>query len=122
MHPFLQTTRLRSLACDQFVRSQRRRAGRQGRAMTVGRLVAFVIGLSLGWPSLSSAQPLGVIVDSVFGSDGSRRGQFSLHRGVAVDSQDQIVVADTGSHRIQVCDARGNCTAFWGIWEWSRPV
>jgi len=43
-----------------------------------------------------------------FGSSGSGDGQFFFPRGVAVDSSDNIYVADTENNRIQGFDSSGN--------------
>jgi len=37
---------------------------------------------------------------------------FNAPEGVAVDSQGRIIVADTGNHRIAVCNPNGACTTF----------
>ena len=43
-----------------------------------------------------------------FGSSGNGNGQFSGPYGVTIDRRnDQIVVADTGNHRIQIFDSKG---------------
>ena len=43
-----------------------------------------------------------------FGSSGNGNGQFNGPYGVTVDHRnDQIVVADTGNHRIQIFDSKG---------------
>ena len=49
---------------------------------------------------------------SSFGRRGSELGQFASPGGVTVDSQDRIIVADEGNHRIQICNYQGACTAF----------
>ena len=46
---------------------------------------------------------------------GTGLGQFNEPTGVAVDSQDRIVIADRFNHRIQVCTGDGDCTAFGGL-------
>ena len=45
--------------------------------------------------------------DKKFGSFGTGDGQFINPFGVAVDSSDNIVVADTGNNRIQIFDSSG---------------
>ena len=47
------------------------------------------------------------------GSQGSGPGQFLNPRGVAVDAQGNIYVADTGNQRVQKLDAQGNFLAEW---------
>ena len=84
-----------------------------------GWLVGLVVATSLLHPDLTQAQPRGFMVDAVFGSE-RLPGQFNRPSGVAVDSQDRIIVADTANHRIQVCDAQGICTAF-GRFESAPP-
>ena len=42
-----------------------------------------------------------------FGSRGSRQGQFAVPWGVAVDGEGNILVADTGNHRIQKFTSSG---------------
>ena len=42
----------------------------------------------------------------------STLGQFDSPSGIAMDSQNRIIVADTSRHRIQICDHQGICTAF----------
>ncbi len=49
-----------------------------------------------------------------WGSNGSGDGQFSFPSGLAVDSKDNIYVADTGNHRIQKFDVSGNFLTKWG--------
>lgn len=43
-----------------------------------------------------------------WGSKGSAQGQFNSVRGIAIDSQGLVYVADAGNKRIQVFDADGN--------------
>jgi len=43
-----------------------------------------------------------------WGSRGSEPGQFNMLRGIAVDAQGNVYVADAGNKRIQVFDADGN--------------
>jgi hypothetical protein len=42
-----------------------------------------------------------------WGSRGQEPGQFNMVHGIAVDSQDNVYVADTGNKRIQVFDREG---------------
>jgi hypothetical protein len=46
--------------------------------------------------------PINVYTAVSFGSNGEGNGQFNAPTGVAVDSQDNIIVADWGNSRIQV--------------------
>jgi DNA-binding beta-propeller fold protein YncE len=47
-----------------------------------------------------------------FGNMGAAPGQFMGPIGVEVDHLERIWIADTGNHRIQVCDEQGDCVAF----------
>ncbi|GFX15048.1 tripartite motif-containing protein 3 [Trichonephila clavipes] len=49
---------------------------------------------------------------SSFGSNGEGNGQFNAPTGVAIDSQDNIIVADWGNCRIQVFDMNGSFLSF----------
>ena len=40
-------------------------------------------------------------------------GEFNSPSGVAVDSKDNLYVADTGNNRIQVFDSHGNLLKYW---------
>lgn len=71
-------------------------------------LAAFVIA-SLGHAGSATAQ---YEFESAFGTFGSAAGQFDDPRGVAVENGGQIVIAESGNDRIQVCSDQGACTAF----------
>lgn len=47
-----------------------------------------------------------------FGGPGSGLGQFDNPWGLAVDSEGNIIIADSFNNRIQVCNRQGECTAF----------
>ena len=49
-----------------------------------------------------------------WGSEGSGDGQFKDIHGIAVDSKDNVYVADNGNNRIQVFDSDGNFITKWG--------
>lgn len=49
-----------------------------------------------------------------FGSYGTADGQFDNPRGLVVDRSGNILVADTGNHRIQVFDSQGNFLSSFG--------
>ncbi|CAD5223208.1 unnamed protein product [Bursaphelenchus xylophilus] len=49
-----------------------------------------------------------------FGEFGIQQGQFTEPSGVAVTAQNEIVVADTNNHRIQVFDREGNFKFMFG--------
>ena len=55
-----------------------------------------------------------------FGTEGSGQGQFDRHRGVAVDNEGNILVADTYNHRIQKFTANGQFLSVIGM-KGSRP-
>jgi len=49
------------------------------------------------------------------GTSGTGEGEFSFPFGIAVDSSDNIYVADTGNSRIQIFDSSGNFTKMFGF-------
>lgn len=49
-----------------------------------------------------------------WGSEGSEEGQFDFSRGVAVDSQGNVYVADNFNHRIQKFSSSGDFITAWG--------
>ena len=49
-----------------------------------------------------------------FGKEGSGDGMFKFPYGVAVSDGDEIVVGDTGNHRVQVFDSNGTFLRFFG--------
>ena len=49
-----------------------------------------------------------------WGGHGYGPGQFLRPRALAMDDDDQIYVADSGTHRIQVFDTAGNLVRSWG--------
>ena len=49
-----------------------------------------------------------------FGSNGEGNGQFNAPTGVAVDAQDNIIVADWGNSRVQVRFFK-NSAIFWKV-------
>jgi hypothetical protein len=56
----------------------------------------------------------GVTTEGTFGSEGSGSDQFSSPGGAEVDSDGNIVIADTANNRVQICDQEGNCTELVG--------
>ncbi len=66
-------------------------------------------------PFALAGQGPGVKLVSMFGGLGTDPGQFRFPLGIIVNSQDQIIIADAGNSRIQICDHDGNCEAF-GSW------
>ena len=74
------------------------------------RLCLFLLSLL---PLLSSAQrDVTITYHSEIGSQGSAPGQFSIIRGLTIGNNDEIIVADAGNERIQVCDLLANCFVF----------
>jgi len=61
----------------------------------------------IGASRIAKYDPEGRFVTN-FGGDGDGPGQFNGIRGIAVDTQDNLYVADEGNQRIQVLDANGN--------------
>ena len=51
---------------------------------------------------------------NVYGSIGTQDGRFNNPSAIAIDSKDNIYVADTGNHRIQKFDSDGNFILSWG--------
>ncbi|XP_055330080.1 uncharacterized protein LOC129582577 [Paramacrobiotus metropolitanus] len=58
-------------------------------------------------------QDLAVV--STFGEAGQSAGQFNMPQGLCLGLNDEIIVADTLSHRIQIFDKKGNFKFLWGI-------
>jgi len=58
-------------------------------------------------PTSVAAPPIGEGVIATLGQQGSGPGQFSSPRGLALDDQGNLYVADTGNQRVQVFDAEG---------------
>lgn len=61
----------------------------------------------IGGSRIAKYQPDGRFVAN-FGGDGDGPGQFDGIRGIVVDAQDNLYVADYGNRRIQVLDTNGN--------------
>ena len=59
-----------------------------------------------GGPVHSAGRPLG--------GPGAGPGQFTEPRGIAIDREGNLLVADSGNNRIQKLDAEGNPIAAWG--------
>jgi DNA-binding beta-propeller fold protein YncE len=73
-------------------------------------LPLFAIALAaLGHAGPATAQ---YQFETAFGGFGSAVGQFDDPRGVAVENGGQIVIAESGNDRIQLCNDQGACTAF----------
>jgi len=46
----------------------------------------------------------------IFMGSGTAPGQLDRARGIAIGPDDQVVIADTGNDRVQVCDREAQCT------------
>jgi streptogramin lyase len=55
-----------------------------------------------------------------WGTSGSGRGEFDSPHGIAVDSEDNVYVADAGNARIQKFDIDGHFLTEWGVWGWAE--
>ena len=60
-----------------------------------------------GSPFTTSVKPFHVKPDLSFGKQGSGDGMFQYPLGVAVTDKDEILVADSENHRVQVFDSNG---------------
>jgi DNA-binding beta-propeller fold protein YncE len=52
---------------------------------------------------------------AAWGSYGSGEGQFDYPKSMALDSEDNLYVADSYNHRVQVLDANGQFLRQWGV-------
>lgn len=59
------------------------------------------------YPPKSQIRRQKMIYHQRFGEFGMREGQFTEPSGVATNAQDDIIVADTNNHRIQIFDKEG---------------
>lgn len=75
--------------------------------------ILFVMILSFIVQPVAATAALG---DFLFkwGSGGAGDGQFRFPYGIAMDSSNNVFVADTANHRIQVFDSKGNFVRKWG--------
>jgi len=55
-----------------------------------------------------------VDTDCQIGTSGGGAGQFGSPTGIAIDSSDNVYVAESGNHRIQKFDSNGNFLLMWG--------
>ena len=66
-----------------------------------------VTSLNGGFPPKSQIKRQKMVYHCKFGEFGVLEGQFTEPSGVAVNAQNDIVVADTNNHRIQIFDKEG---------------
>ncbi|MDH4002849.1 MAG: NHL repeat-containing protein [Xanthomonadales bacterium] len=71
--------------------------------------VLLLVGTTF-WSATAESSQLSLL--SEFGGPGTGLGQFDNPWGVAVDSQGNIIIADSFNNRIQICSRQGECTAF----------
>jgi len=73
-------------------------------------------GLFLGWWGYDNYGLTGWHnpESGTIGDDGSGDGQFKYPRGIVVDSDGNVYVADTSNHRIQKFDSFGDLLGWWG--------
>ena len=64
--------------------------------------------------NVTSFDDANAVTESTFGSKGYGNGELNSPLGVAVDSKDRIIVADTNNHRIQIFDSDGNFVSSFG--------
>ncbi|KPV50461.1 hypothetical protein SE17_26820 [Kouleothrix aurantiaca] len=62
----------------------------------------------------TSSETVKLVSEQVFGSPGNGEGQFADPRGLAIDPQGNVYVADTGNKRIVVTDSEGKFLFQWG--------
>jgi DNA-binding beta-propeller fold protein YncE len=64
-------------------------------------------------PAVGFCQPdVSISYLSEFGTGGSEAGQFGTLRGITIGNNGEVILADAGNERIQVCDMAGECFAF----------
>jgi len=74
------------------------------------------------WSRLASYRPIrrnnidegNYVFKTKWGTEGSLNGQFIWPRGLAIDSSDNVYVADQRNHRIQKFNSNGGFIAKWG--------
>ena len=64
--------------------------------------------------SLTLMLAVSTSVEKVWGSYGTKNGQFSEPQGIATDSRGNVYVADTLNHRVQVFDSNGKYKSSFG--------
>lgn len=81
--------------------------------VSLGLVFCFFLTLPLLLSSSGFCQDDYVLVLK-WGSKGTGDGQFQLPTGIAIDSEDNIYVADQTNNRIQKFDSNGNFITKWG--------
>jgi len=76
--------------------------------------VVFIIVKLWSYNIRSSTPEAPYIFVKKWGSSGSKEGQFSIPYAIAVDSDDNIYVADPRNHCVQKFDSEGNFLLKWG--------
>jgi DNA-binding beta-propeller fold protein YncE len=69
------------------------------------------------WSDLYGDQMVELQPDVILGGSGSTAGFFSAPRGLAVDSQGLVYIADSNNHRVQVMNAAGELQRGWGYYS-----
>ena len=77
------------------------------------KIFLILISILVVW-SIGFHESYAIVFVDKFGSSGSGDGQFVSPPGVAVDSDDRIIVADSNNHRIQIFDSAGNFVSKFG--------
>jgi sugar lactone lactonase YvrE len=82
----------------------------------VDRVQRFVVGpvatspagsLAVRTPATNGTAPLAASLTAVWGSPGNNPGQFSRAEGLCIGQRDEVLVADSCNHRVQVFDREG---------------
>lgn len=90
-----------------------RNQGKQDKSAMAGTAVRMLAAVIALLPLTLNAQPeVEIEFISSFGTEGAAPGQFDTLRGITIGNNGEIIVADAGNERIQVCDISGDCFAF----------
>jgi DNA-binding beta-propeller fold protein YncE len=65
-------------------------------------------------PALYTSKTVPLVMANQFGTNGRGNGQLNTPRGVALDSQGNVYVADTLNHRIEKFNRAGQALTTWG--------
>ncbi len=74
--------------------------------------LGHIYGMDTGNNRIQVLQAGTLVAVGVFMRPGSAPGQLNNARGIAIDKDDRIIIADSGNNRVQICDRDANCTAF----------